>query len=256
MAAENSTANLNGLFKYHEYLWGDLICGTKGQLQVIGIGVGLAFPGEIGGPQKKLNTVDPRGFKCVVKHARGEADGLFEAWITFPEREQLFGFSDWEPFAPGVQRKAMYWTDDFLGSADDLVSAGLVPAGFFPGLPGMRKTRVIILPDDSLFTGSPTANYGRRPGTKRVEKASGGKYHVEIRIPHDLGELRAEECRRRDAQWAAKIMALPRPPRVDGPLRATRNQEATASRSALRLVWSKPSFAPGFNSLPPGPFAR
>lgn len=256
MAAANSTANIDGLFEYNELYWGDLVYGTKDHLQIIGIGVGLAFPGEIGGPRKTLNTVDPRGLKCVVKYADYKGDGIFSAKIIFPGRLELFGFSDWEPFAPGVQRKAMFWTDDFLGGADDLVSAGLVPAGCFPGLPGMRKTRVAILPDGTLPGGSPTASYRRCPGTKRIEKASVGKYCVQIVIPDDLGELRHKECLQRRKQWEEKMMALPRPPRIDGPLRAALTQETTARRSALRLVWSKPGFAPGFNSLPPGPFAR
>lgn len=137
MAAVNSTVNHDGFFRYNELVWGDLIYGTKDKLQIIGIGPGLAFPGELGGPRKKLNTVDPRGFKCRVEYAEHIGDGVFSAKIYFPGRDRQFGFSDWEPFAPGVQRKAMFWTDDFLGGADDLVSAGLVPAGCFPGLPGM-----------------------------------------------------------------------------------------------------------------------
>lgn len=245
MAAANSTANLDGLFEYDLHPWGDLIYSSKECLKMIGIGVGLAFPGEHGGPRGVLRTIDPRGFKCTVADCSYRGAGIFSASIIFPGREQQFGLSDWEPFAPGVQRKTMYWTDDFIGNADDLLAAGLVQDGYFPGLPGMRKTSITIPPNDLLGHNA-----------KSITKAHGGKFYVKISIPKDLGSLRLEEGLRRDTEWKARMMALPRPPRIDGPLRAARSQSVNTRRSALRLVWSKPGFVPGFNSPPPGPFAR
>lgn len=258
MATANSTTNHDGFFEYRELIWGDLIYSTKEILQNLGIGVGMAFPGEIGGPRRLLNTVDPRGFKCQIKDASFMGEGVFSASIPFPGRERQFGLSDWEFFAPGVQRKAMYWTDDFKGTADDLVAAGLVPIGHFPGLPGMRKTRVVIFPDGSLPKGAPTAKYNlnKGAGTKRIERISSTLFCVAIEIPRELGELRMEASNRADAEWEKRMRSLPRPPRIDEPLRLTRNQAANERRSALRLVWSKPRFVPEFNNLPPGPFAR
>ncbi|MBL8418637.1 MAG: hypothetical protein JNN31_10425 [Dechloromonas sp.] len=258
MAASNSTATHDGLFEYRELPWGDLIYGTKEFLQKIGLGVGMAFPGEIGGPRRRLNTVDQRGFKCKIEEASYMGERGFSASIPFPDRDRQFGCSDWEFFAPGVQRKAMYWTDDFKGTADDLVAAGLVPIGHFPGLPGMRKTRVVIFPDGSLPKGAPAANHNRDKGagTKRIERISSTLFCVKIDIPEELGERRIEAFNRAEAEWESRMRSLPRPPRIDEPLRLARNQAANERRSALRLVWSKPRFVPEFNNLPPGPFAR
>lgn len=240
MATANSTTNHDGFFEYCEYIWGDLIYGTKEVLQSLGIGVEVAFPGELGGPRKKLNTVDPRGFKCKVEQSGYKGPGIFSASIRFPGRERRpYGLSDWEHFASGVQRKTMYRTDDFVGTAADLVAAGLVPAGYFPGLPGMRKTRVTIFPDGSLPTGAPTANYGsdtRGPGTKYISKASSDKYCVEIVIPEELEKLRREAGDRASAEWEARMRALPRPARLDASIRSAKDEAARERRSAIRLV--------------------
>lgn len=259
MATGNSNAIHEEFFEYNELIWGDLIYGTKPLLQKIGIGAGSNFPGEEGGPKMTLNTLDPRGFKCVVKEASYRVPGIFSASINFPGREKLFGLSDWEFFAPGVQRKVMVWVDEFKGSAEDLVTAGLVPAGCFPGLPGMRKAVVTILPDGSLSQGAPNSNSSRSergPGTKDITRISKNKYKVEITVSSWLKEQREEASYRADAEWESRMNSLPRPPRIDGPLRTERNQAANERRSALRLVWSKPRFVPEFNNLPPGPFAR
>lgn len=259
MATANSTAHHNEFFEYREVIWGDLIYGTKELLQKIGLGVGMIFPGEVDGPPRRLNTIDPRGFRCTIEQCWYKGDGVFSASIRFPGRNRPYWLIDWEHFAPGVQRRAMCRHDEFKGTEEDLVAAGLVPAGYFPGLPGMRKMRVTILPDGSLPKGAPTANLNcneRGAGTKCIERISGTKYRVEIDISDELGDKRHEAMKRSDAEWAARMEALPRPPRIDGSLRAALNQDAASRRSALRLVWSRPKFVPGFNTLPLGPFAR
>lgn len=259
MATGNSNAIHEEFFEYNELIWGDLIYGTKPLLQKIGIGAGSKFPGEEGGPKMTLNTLDPRGFKCVVKEASYRGPGIFSASINFPGREKLWGLSDWEFFAPGVQRKVMVWADEFKGSAQDLVAAGLVPAGCFPGLPSMRKAVVTILPDGSLSQGAPNSNSSRSergPGTREVTRISTTQYKVAITISSWLREQRLEASDRADAEWESRMNSLHRPPRIDGPLRAERNQAANTRQSSLRLVWSKPGFVPGFNSLTLGPFAR
>jgi hypothetical protein len=248
MAASNSTTNPGEFFEYRQPLWGDLIYATKNLLQKIGIGAGMAFPGEDGGPKKTLRTTDPRGFSCKVEEASYRGAGVFCASIPFPGREQLYGLSDWKYFAPGVQRKAMYWTDDFIGSADDLVSAGLVPAGHFPGLSGMRKAVVTILPNGSLSDGKKCPRTaGERHGRRSIEKAAGGKFLVSIEISQELATLRGKEANRLDAEWEEKMKKLPRPQRIDGPLRFSSSAAVDGRRSSLRLVWSKPRFVPEFN---------
>lgn len=53
---------------YTECDWGDLIEGTKEQLQALELGIGLAFPGEVGGPQIELKVRDSRGYPVRVSN--------------------------------------------------------------------------------------------------------------------------------------------------------------------------------------------
>jgi hypothetical protein len=239
MATANSTATNEGFFEYNELPWGDLIYGTKELLQKIGIGAGMAFPGEDAGPKKKFTTTDPRGFSCTVSDAGYRGRGIFSARIEFPGRERVFGVSDWNYFAPGVQRKAFFWTDDFVGSADDLVSAGLVPAGYFPGLPGMRKSVVTILPNGCLPQGAPTASLScneRGPGTKSIKRVSTKKFCVEITIPLELADQRREAAAHADAEWESRMRALPRPPRIDVSMASAKDEMVRERRAAIHLV--------------------
>jgi len=113
---------------------------------------------------------------------------------------------------------------------------------------------VIILPNGSLPQGAVTANFRREErgaGTKRIERCSSKKYGLEITVSDELGEQRREARFR-----VAKMNLLPRPPRIDGPIPLARSQAADVRCSALRLVWVRPKFVPGFNAVPSGPFAR
>jgi hypothetical protein len=213
-----SAAIQTGFFEYRELSWGDLIYATKETLQAMGVGVGLAFPGEAGGPKRELTTTDPRGFKCKITEGRFRGPDVFCASIHFPDRERPDALGGWQSFAPGVERKVRHWTDDFAGTADDLVAANLVPPGHFPGCPGMRKTTVTILPDGSIPIGAPNKNHpdSQNPGAKRIRRVSKTKYCVELYIDKDLGRLRLEAERQADAEWGKEIDALPRPPRIDG----------------------------------------
>lgn len=218
MAACDSTATQATFFEYGEQVWGDLIYGTKDALQAIGIGIEMLFPGETGGPKRELKTTDPRGFKCRITDGSYRSTGVYCASIKFPDREQPETLGGWKHFAPGVQRKANTWADEFIGTAGDLVSAGLVQPGHFPGCPGMRKVTVTILPDGSIPNGAPTANHrdSRSPGAKCITRASKGNYRVELYISEELKELRwqAEQQARND--WEKEMDSLPRPPRIDG----------------------------------------
>lgn len=46
-----SMATQTEIFEYKELSWGDLIYASKDALQAMGVGVGLAFPGEASGPK-------------------------------------------------------------------------------------------------------------------------------------------------------------------------------------------------------------
>lgn len=218
MAACDSTATQATFFEYNEQVWGDLIYGTKDALQAIGLGIGLAFPGEAGGPKRELNTTDPRGFKCRITDGSFRSAGVYCASIKFPDRERPEALGGWKHFARGVQRKANTWADEFIGTADDLVSAGLSQPGQFPGCPGMRKVTVTVLPDGSIPNGAPTANHRetRSPGAKSITIASKANYRVELYISEELKELRWKEEQQARDEWEKKMDSLPRPPRIDG----------------------------------------
>lgn len=218
MAACDSTATQESTFEYRELAWGDIIYASKGALQEMGVGVGLAFPGEAGGPKRELNTTDPRGFKCKITDGSYRGNSTYCASIRFPDREFPETLGGWKHFARGVKRKASFWTDDFVGTAGDLVAAGLVPEGHFPGLPGMRKTTVTILPDGSIPNEATTSKHpdSRKPGAKCITRASGMKYCVSLYIDDELGELRVKAERDARDEWEIKMDSMPRPARIDG----------------------------------------
>lgn len=218
MATCDSTATQATFFEYGEQVWGDIIYGTKDALQAIGVGIGLAFPGEASGPKRELKTTDPRGFKCKITDGGYRGAGVYCASIAFPDREEPESLGGWQHFAAGVQRKAHIRVDEFVGTADDLVSAGLVPQGHFPGCPGMRKTTVTILPNGNIPNGAPTTKHpdSRKPGAKSITRTSGQKYSVMLNIDDELRELRWQATREARDEWEQKINSLPRPPRIDG----------------------------------------
>lgn len=203
-------------FEYHQRPWGDLIYGTSDQLQRIGV---MAFPPKDRDSRKRLKTTDPRGFAVTVTHFN---ENIYSARIPFPGRE-FYDEPDPRPFAPGVTFREHRCADKYAGSADALVAAGLVPLGYFPGYPGMRKTIVTVLPNGSLPKGAPTANCSdaKEPGAKWITCASKGKkptYQVSVVVPDDKSERRREAYKIAEHEWEARMLSLPRPaPLVDLP---------------------------------------
>ncbi|MBI4293641.1 MAG: hypothetical protein HY661_19365 [Betaproteobacteria bacterium] len=206
-------------FEYAQQPWGDLIYGTREEIQSIGIGVGMAFPGEPGGKMHRVNVVDPRGFPAEIENAQfWKGRGIYAVCIRFPGREREQAPST--QFAPGVKRRDWGCHDEYVGTADALVSAGIVNAGHFPGMPGMRKVKVTVLPDGSLPQGAPSANCSeaKKPGTKYVERASRTTYRVCVRVSEEEDRRRSDESSRAEREWEARMRALPRPaPLVDLP---------------------------------------
>lgn len=222
---------------YHQYDWGDLIEGTKAQLQALGLGSGLPFPGEPGAPKRSMRVRDRRGYKCEIRLGYGDPTGIFNARVYFPNwperpaREKSAEFPH-----PGVRKTLSWRWDSFKGSMTDLVAAGLALPNQFPGQPGMRKCCVTIFADGAVASGPPTANYRKRhePGARWIQRISAHSFEICIVISHEEAERRREKYREEEALWEQALRGLPRPPKLDfgqADVKAVR-------RSHLRLVWS------------------
>ena len=144
--------------KYEHTPWGEIISGSKHELQRLGIATGMAFPGEAGAPKRCLKTLDPRGFPVrIIKSYLGED---YSACIDLPGRER-YEEAPKKAVAPGVAMREHYHFNAYTGTADALVAAGVVLPGQFPGQPGMRKATVTIFADGTLPSGAPTARHRR-----------------------------------------------------------------------------------------------
>lgn len=225
------------VLEYNQQLWGDLIYGTKEQLQGIGIAAGMAFPGEPNGPKRSLRVTDPRGLTAKVEASGHMGEGIFSASIPFPGRDRP-EYGRVTDFAPGVSKRESPWGDAFTGTAESLSAAGLVRRDQLPGQPGMRKVTVTILPDGSLPKGGPTANCpeAREPGAVSIHKKSKTTFEVHVISPHSEQERRRDEHSRAEREWEKLMMSLPRP----APLRCT-SQERKEIEAAKKLVasWHK-----------------
>jgi hypothetical protein len=196
-------------FKYTLCFWGESISGTPEQLQRIGIGIDIHFPERADG-RWRGKCIDPRGLEVKLR-ANYRDDRLFCASIYTP------GFVDFndgvvKPYATGVELCERTYGDVYTGTADALVAAGIVPAGHFPGWPGMRKTRVSILPDGTI-----SSKVGRVAGGKEIKQKSRGQrptYSCTVGLPNEVEDLRWQGRE----EWERKMSALPRPaPLIDHP---------------------------------------
>lgn len=225
-------------FSYERLFWGDLIYGTKSELQALGIAADKIFPGEIGGPKRRMSVSDPRGFPCVIERCPYAGPEIFSASIRFYRRPVV----QKETFAAGVTKEAFVFTDASRGTAEALAAAGLVQQDQLPGLPGMPKTIVTVFPDQAICARRRRHGVGDYPaGTKQITKGPRNIYTVSITVSAEESERRAHEyrCQQRDRE--NQLRALPRPAPL---VAAARQNEALRRRALIRLVWSKPAFQP------------
>lgn len=193
--------------EYNLQPWGDVIYGTKEQLQSIGLGAGIPFPGEAGETRKKIKVVDPRGFTATIDRASYKADGIFGAFIPFPGCDHPCMEAEWKSFYFGVKKRESVWWDEFTGTADALSAAGLVQISQLPGQPGMRKVAVTIHPDGTVAT----SNKARREGDRTIKKSGKTRYTVEVKVSDEEGERRLCAYQKEHKEWEERMAALPRP---------------------------------------------
>lgn len=231
-------------FEYHQQLWGDLIHGTKEQLQRIGLAVGMAFPGEPDGPKKRLRTADHRGFPVRIEEASYNGEGIFSALIPFPGRDQP-PMACWIDYAPGVRKNIGYWCDEYVGTAVALNNAGLVRLDQLPGRPGMRKTIVTVFPDGTTPKGaSASFSEAKKPGAKSIKRESKNTYMVSVFIPLEEVQSRDNEYQRKNQEWEDRMRALPRPapliPLFDGERTSAKAQKAPRHRAEGNVLYLLP----------------
>ncbi len=222
-------------FSYQLLLWGELIYGSKDELQALGLAPGMAFPGEPGGPRRRLKITDPRGFACKIECAKYVGEGQFMAAIRLPGREQPAPLI--ETYAPGVTLERIWWGDFYRGTADALIKAGLVRAEQFPGMPGMGKTTAKFMADGTVApVGGGRHNLG--PGSMTIDRDTTRLFTVSIHADVDESNRRHEAMIAADRAHAQYLATLPRPAPLVAP---DREAAAQKRRAQLRLVWSKPT---------------
>jgi hypothetical protein len=192
--------------QYEMQPWGEVIYGTREELQALGLGPAAEFPGESDW-RTTLQVNDPRGFTCAISSADYMGGGIYVAVIRFPGRERPAASR--EGIAPGVTLARAVWYDEFVGSAAALAAAGLVRTGQLPGAPGMPKSTVNVAPDGSVV--KIRARRDLPGGGRVISKRGRDRYSVAVHVAED------ERARRGAAWWAAeadylqRMAALPRP---------------------------------------------
>lgn len=231
--------NSAGHLEYIECTWGDLIYGSKEQLQALGLGLGAAFPGEAGAKPRKLIASDQRGLKTIVKLEAWRGPDMFSASIVFPGRDGYPRRGGPQAYAPGVTRCEAASFDEYVGTSEALAAAGLARIDQFPGEPGMRKVRVRIFPDGTMPTGPRTVNHqeSRQAGSKSVERATKTTFRVRVVIAAEQADARKQAHCKAYREWERRMAALPRPARLDEGLFNSLSNISSAKRT-LPPGWS------------------
>lgn len=205
--AEGEVASL----RYSQMDHCDCICGTKQQIQSLGIGLRTAFPGEPGAPKREVTTFDHRGFRVTIRPDKNDcfdAHVYFQGWPRRPELESAA-----EVIAPGVTRWRGSWYDEYKGTASALMAAGVVRDEQIPGPGKARKVSATWLPDGRLC--------GRReagrhyPGQVSVSCEARWLVTVRITLTPEEEARRREAGRQACAEWERRVAALPRPAKLE-----------------------------------------
>ncbi|MFZ3081409.1 hypothetical protein [Rhodoferax ferrireducens] len=102
-------------------------------------------------------------------------------------------------FAPGVIRNEFGWTDEYIGTAEALVSAGLVRADQLPGQPGMPKSCSTFY--DGQRVGRGTGTNGKQDEKYMHVFTVGKKFAIRKGV---MAEVAAERRAARDAEFTAE----------------------------------------------------
>lgn len=218
MATDDDSAE-TWKFKCGQYDWGEWWEGTKQQLQAVGIGLGVSFPGEPGAPKKLVHTIDARGVKVDIQsRAYNTPHGVFWATSPYVDRADRFSEGDDPPieYAPGVVL-VRHWhgIDEFRGAVTELAACGLIEEHQLPGQVGRGKTRCTYLPDG---TAKPHGQSSKVSGTKTVIRRGASRFIIEVQVSDEeekqrrsRRELREVTMSIEDAEGRRKREALTGP---------------------------------------------
>ena len=185
----------------HEWSpWCEVWRGTKAQLQAIGLGVGVAFPGEVDAPCC-VHVIDPDGWPVEIDLQTCDKRSDVCPGYRYVARSRYLPIEPQPDMsrehAPGVHVTPYFWSDRYTGTAPALVAAGLARADQFPGQPGRGKTRNSYHADGSTaYVGSGSAH--RTEGYFTIVRAGRSAFRIEVTVSEEERERRLaalEKCK-------------------------------------------------------------
>lgn len=120
----------------------------------------------------------------------------------------------------GIQTRSETWSDEYVGTREALIAAGLAKPGEFPGDPGRNKTVTSYAPDGTSIRHCRANQLGR--GGRRIRPFGGMNYCVDVFVGRDEG------MRRLDRVCAESHAPAPHPPRAASTVDAFLQRELEA----------------------------
>lgn len=194
--------------------WGEHWQGTKAQLQAIGIGVGLSFPGEGGVTARStIHTKDRRGVSVDIQYRHWGAAGQYLASSNYrPGARKRAEVNRRNALAVALDHGVMQFrhqarSDEYVGTGPALVALGLVRADELPGAPGKGKTMVTF---DANGARTPQGSNGDgRPGGRQIFRRGRARFALLISLPVDVSsDRRAADKRFDDEQDVLDLAAM------------------------------------------------
>lgn len=99
-----------------------------------------------------------------------------------------------EQYAPGVLMTPKYWWDEYVGTADDIVAAGLVRPHELPGVGGNGRCMMTFNPDGSRVSRG-CSRSSDKEGYRQIRKA-GDRITVLRWVSQTEGEARVRKLHR------------------------------------------------------------
>ena len=90
----------------------------------------------------------------------------------------------------GVTKTEETWTDDYRGTAESLVAAGILEMHQFPGQPGRGKTMASYKPDGTPIVKGSRWRFGV-PGYMQVVRTGKTRFVVSVAVAEDEGDRKS-----------------------------------------------------------------